>query len=509
LLMKNKMKICSGLLALLAVAPGYAAASSTISSDTGTEILDYIEGQRKAARENALDPELAALQQEALAQAAKKPAIAVDPKKPAPVTFEGDDISFDERTGEVLAKGHVKITQVESRVLADEIKGNTKTDEVHIEDKAHMLQVSQPRVVLDGYKTDYNYEKKTGTMKNAKGKVEQQFITGEKLEFYPERVVIYNGTATKCSAKSPDYHTSAEKIEIWPNDRMVMHNVKFWIKNKVIVTKKLYETSLAAGAQNTVYPRIGYNNDDGISVRQKFEYPLAPKVAAYVDVNYYSQHGFKNVYGSTWNNGNNHFDLQYGSFEDSDNDWIKKEPTLKYTYGAKRLGDTPFSYTLGAEVGKWSDSKATSWHKKYYAGLKRDPINFSKSLRLYTDVQYSITQESYNHSQVNSLSYNGVFVKDVNDRLAFFSGYHYTQNTKANSLFNYDAEDYAKKWESGFSYRIDDRNRIVVGENYDMDSHSIKDVDYYWYHDIHCAQMILRYREKRQTWQVRFEFTPW
>ena len=507
--MKNKVKICSGLLALLALAPNYAAASSTTDSDTGTEILDYIEWQRKAARENVLDPELAQLHKEAVEEAAKKPAKALKSNQPAPITFEGDDISFDERTGEVLAKGHVKITQAESRVLADAIKGNTKTDEVHIEDKAHMLQVSKPRVVLDGYKTDYNYEKKTGVMSNAKGKLEKQYITGEKLEFYPERVVLYNGTVTKCSAKVPDYHTSAAKIEIWPNERMVLHNVKFWIKNKVILSKSFYTVDLSNNAKDTIFPRVDYNSADGVSISQTLDYPLYKNVKAYVDVNYYFKYGFKNVYGTTWDNANNHLNLQDGSFEDSDDNWIKKEPTLKYFYGTNRIGTSPFKYDIGAEIGRWTDSKKTSWHRKYYVDLSRDPIDFGKKLYLHTSAQYSVTEESYDDSRINGLSYNAVFVKEFNDRLAVYSGYHYTQNTKANSLFNYDSEDYAKKWESGISYRVDDRNRIVIGENYDLDSKTIKDVDYYWYHDIHCAQMILRYREKRQSWQVHFAFTPW
>lgn len=507
--MKNKTKICSGLLALLALVPNYAAASSTTSSDTGTEILDYIELQRKMARENALDPELAELHKEAVEQAQKKPIKTVDATKPAPVTFEGDDISYDERNGAVYAKGHVVITQMESRVRADEITGNTQSADVHIEDKAHMLQVNQPRVVLDGYKTDYNYQKKTGTMNNAKGKVEQQYITGKKLEFYPERVVIYNGTATKCSAKHPDYHTSAEKIEIWPNDKMVMHNVKFWIKGTVIATRETYTADLSGKKKDTIFPTVGYNNDDGISISQTFEYPLSKNIGAYVDLNYYTKHGMKNVYGTNWNNGYNHFEIQYGSFEDSDNNWIKKEPTFKYVYGSRKIGSSPFNYDIGMEIGRWTDSYKTSTHKKYYIDLNRDPINFGKTLHLYTSAGYSITRESYDDSQVNSFSYNAIFVKELNDRLTMYSGYHYTQNTTANSLFNYDSEDYAKKWESGLSYRIDDRNRIVIGENYDMDAKKIRDVDYYWYHDIHCAQMVLRYREKRQTWQVHFEFTPW
>ena len=93
--------------------------------------------------------------------------------------------------------------------------------------------------------------------------------------------------------------------------------------------------------------------------------------------------------------------------------------------------------------------------------------------------------------------------------MSAFTGYHYTQNTVANTLFNYDSEDYAKKLEYGFSYRLGDKDRIVIGRNYDVEAKEIRDVDYYWYHDLHCAQMILRYREKRDQIEVKFQFLPW
>ena len=53
------------------------------------------------------------------------------------------------------------------------------------------------------------------------------------------------------------------------------------------------------------------------------------------------------------------------------------------------------------------------------------------------------------------------------------------------------------------------RDRFAFGQSMDMQERRVKDIDYYWFHDMHCAQLILRYRAKRDSWQVRCEFTPW
>jgi LPS-assembly protein len=56
---------------------------------------------------------------------------------------------------------------------------------------------------------------------------------------------------------------------------------------------------------------------------------------------------------------------------------------------------------------------------------------------------------------------------------------------------------------------MDNRNRFIIGLQYDEAKRSLKDVDYYWFHDMHCSQFIVRYRAKRASWQFRLEFTPW
>ena len=57
--------------------------------------------------------------------------------------------------------------------------------------------------------------------------------------------------------------------------------------------------------------------------------------------------------------------------------------------------------------------------------------------------------------------------------------------------------------------QLTERDRFVCGTAYDIDRHTMGDVDYYWYHDMHCVQLVTRYRAKRDSWSVRLNFTPW
>ena len=164
-----------------------------------------------------------------LAEAAKKNKeeqknIKVEEKKePIPVIIEGDDITFNEQTGEIYAKGKVVFTQADAVVTGTDIEGNTIKTKVWAKDKTLL---TQPDLKLNGYETDYNYGDRTGTMKKVDGVVNNKIVKGNNVEFYPERVVIYNGTISKCPAIKPDYHISAKKIEIYPNVKMIAYDAK-------------------------------------------------------------------------------------------------------------------------------------------------------------------------------------------------------------------------------------------------------------------------------------------
>lgn len=109
---------------------------------------------------------------------------------------------YDSVTGEVYGKGNVKITQNYSRMTTEDANGNLNTGDVDIPVPAHVMQVANPTLDINSEKTKYNYNEKTGVMNNVKGRVDNRYISGEQVEFYPDYYIIYNGTMTRCPAKN-------------------------------------------------------------------------------------------------------------------------------------------------------------------------------------------------------------------------------------------------------------------------------------------------------------------
>lgn len=495
---------------LLPILGGTAQAAYHADSDTGIEALDYIEYNHRRERENRLTAEQEKLLSDAR-EMEKKLRYPLNPQKAAPVAFEGEDLTYDERDGSFIAKGKVNILQMDAhRFQGEEVTGNTKTQDVNIPDKAHILQMTpgQVRVTLDGYKAHYNYGTKTGVMENVKGKAGAHYITGKRFEFYPDKIVIYNGTDTKCGAQKPDYHMSAEKMVYYPNDKVVMDNVKFHLKGKTIFSRKHYEAGVGDNAGNDpVFPRLGYNSDDGVSLEWDLSFPVIENVNLNTNIHINTKEGWRSNYDVTWTNRHMKTGVSYGWFEDSNEKWIRKQPSVFWKYN-DHIGKSHFTYGLSAEYGRWYGNGIHSNHGEYGVSLGYDPIKFHR-YTLYLNTGYSITRESFNDSRVSGVSGSAVLTKDFDERWAAYAGYHYSKKNRGNSLFAYGTDDYSKKLEAGFSYRIDALNRIAVGTKYDLDHEEWKNIDYYWYHDLHCSQIILRYKSKTDQVSVRWQFTPW
>ena len=285
--MKSATKILSGLMVTALILPAAAGTASAATyhsdSDTSLGLLDYLENEHRAARAQKPNPEKEQLKADT-EEMSKHLRYPIDPTKAAPVAFEGDDLTWNQVTGDFTAKGKVKVTQLDQhRFEGENVDGNTIDERIHIPGKGHMLQFTpgQTEVMLDGFETNYNYRTRTGTMESAKGKVAENYMTGKKFEFYPDKIVIYDGTKTKCSAINPDYSLFARKIEIYPNDKMVMHNVRFKIKGVTFLSKSQYEVNLKKDTTvSDWFPRFGYDKTNGLWVRQNLKQPIAKHVDA-------------------------------------------------------------------------------------------------------------------------------------------------------------------------------------------------------------------------------------
>ena len=484
-------------------------------SDTGTEFFDFVENRRREIRDQQLTEE----QEKLLADIAEaKERLPHEPKdgEPTPVAFEGDDLVYYSGSGEFIATGKVDILQLEGyRFQSDEAKGNIKEQVVNVEGKAHVMQLTEgaPRVTLDGYKTVYNYGTKTGTMGEAKGKAGEYYLTGKRFEFYPDHIVVYNGTQTKCGAKSPDYHLSAERMEIWPEQVIKMYNVKFWIKGTVVGSKSYEENKLGEKSDN-YFPRVGYNSDHGLYLRDKFEIKLIPPhlkldIGAHIE----TKKGVRSNAEVVYENRNVYSRLKYGFYTDSDARWIQKEPSLELGYG-RHIDGLPVSYHLRTELGHWRQDSVSSTHHEYELNLNHDPITIDNNYMLFLSTGYKITQDDAKDvkngdSTIRGMHYNILLGREFDSRTAAYLGFSYNKNNSKNSVFDFDTDDFSRKLQAGISYYLTPKDRVVVGVKWDADNHRVDDVDYYWYHDLHCSQAILRWRGKKKKLEVRWEFIPW
>ena len=517
----HRLPLCLGAFAA-AVLPCFFAAPTVeaaySSNDTaGVNRLDFLENRHRTEREERLTEAQVETVEDA-AEMQQHLRYPIDPEKAAPASFEGDELTYDEVTGEFTAVGHVRVVQADAHAFTsdDSVRGNVKSEQIELPGKAHVVQMTpgQAKVDLNGYQGFYRYGAKTGSLASAKGKVDHQYVSGKKFYFYPDRIEIEDGTETKCSANQPDYVLMAKKIEYYPGKVTVYHDAKFLIKGNVIWKKHLH--IVKAGEENQdsdLLPRVGYDKNDGVWLRERLHKEIAPRVEASFTGKLMTKNdqGGRSHADIVWSSvGAGSYRLSYGYFEDGDQNWVKRKPEFGWSYG-QPIGHTKWSYGLGYSVGRWKSQKTgiESTHSVYSLGFYRQTVDFGNRWYFTPRFGYNITTESYDNSRVNGMWADAQLVHEFDDRWAGYVAYAYSKYTNENALFDYDLDDYNQKWQAGVSYRMTDRDRFVAGCEWDAQHGQMNDVDYYWYHDMHCAQLIMRYRSKQNTWNVTAQFTPW
>lgn len=170
-------------------------------AESGVEALDWIENRDRALRKNMdtkeqqrLKKDIAEMKRaldrdrrrDAAAEAAGTAAAQPEPTdgtfgsvskskrkdEQPPISFEGDDIFYDQNTGNVYAKGSVKITRIDGkRVITEQADGNTKDQNVRLPEGGQFVNIApgESKADMTGYRILYNYGRRTGSMENGQG----------------------------------------------------------------------------------------------------------------------------------------------------------------------------------------------------------------------------------------------------------------------------------------------------------------------------------------------------
>lgn len=439
-------------------------------------------------------------------QAASNKSTASASNTKAPIVVEADELYFSDSTGDLYAKGNVQIKQNDDKVEAQLLNGNTQKNEVWTDGEA---LITRPGMELTTTGMHYNLNDHRGSMQSSKGTIERLHITSKAITTSPVHTTMNNGTVTGCPAEVPDYHISAERVEIWPGDKMIAYNAKFWIKNTVIFSLPKYQSSLQEGEGASVaFPKPSYSSDNGFGISQHLEYPFSPRLAVFADLDYYSRVDFKPMYGLISRNNNFTAKLGYGNEENDDHDWIKKEPELSFELNSQRLGSSPLKLNASAAWGQWNEGKIRGTHSGFKLYLSHDPIALGSKAALKIGTGFDRNFYGYNDANNSVLHFDSLLDMNPNSRLNTWLGYSYSSNI-GTTPYEFDRIDVSKEGRIGFMYQIDRLNGLGVKVRYDLEHGHTEDIDYTWRRNLHCFEADITYRAKRSEVRVKVDAVKW
>ena len=147
------------------------------------------------------------------------------------IKFTADKMTYNKRTGDVTAQGHVILDQ-----------GTTR---------------------LAGNQAIFNLDTKTGTFFNATGSMEPaMYFTGEKLEkVSDDSYKLTNGVLTSCDLDSPSWSIDVRRADISVDDYAHMHDVTFKVHRfPLIWLPQLIWPTKGDRSQGFLIPRVSFSS---------------------------------------------------------------------------------------------------------------------------------------------------------------------------------------------------------------------------------------------------------
>lgn len=163
-------------------------------------------------------------------QAAERQNAEIAPEKEeAKVEAVADNLEYVKDEKKIIGKGNVVVTQEDIRLLADYAEVFTETKKTYAEGHVSLLQ-NKARIY--GEQAFYNFSTNQGSFPNGNVSYAPFYISGEQIEqVSKQQVDVYQAIITTCALPHPHYDLKADRVVVYPGDKMIARNVKFRILN--------------------------------------------------------------------------------------------------------------------------------------------------------------------------------------------------------------------------------------------------------------------------------------
>lgn len=496
---------------------GYAAEPTTAEQDryspevTRVEKVDLI---AEAVRQEVADDEPNSEDKQS-ATVTKDQKKVQTKQNEAPIKIQADSMYYEDTTGYMEASGKVDVYRLVESLHTEKIQGNTKTQQYTVPGE---LNWRTPTSNLVGEQMVYDGMNQSGSIHKVEGRFDEYYVRGENGEFQQGKGYIQKGMITTPSAmaKTPDYRIDGENIEIIPNDRMVIYNAKFYIKDKLLFTKDRYVSSLQPDDRKVsvfqLIPRPGYEGDYGFGIHGDFAYPITDRLDLAVNYYLYSELGFKpSIRARYYIPGAGRLAFGYMSVESSLNDydvWVKKWPELHFSSDRFYLGDTGIYVSGEASIGDWEEAGNKGTHKGYSVRMSHQPIKITPKTNLRFFTGYMLDLYELKDSKRTNVYYGATLSQTIMPGWVVY-GTYVNNEVEGRTPYRFDQIDINQKGAIGTIFKIDRLNSFGVYASRDLTHGKVDEVNYTWYRDLHSFAATLTYKTKEKEHGDRWEFQIW
>ena len=434
-----------------------------------------------------------------------------------PLQVEADKIRYNDTTGDINLSGHILIKHMLDRYTTDYIYGNTLTQKYVIPGKIRWIS---PTSKTEAESAEYDAASAVGKFKKISGwDSDLYYFQGTDGIYHRDanKMVIKNGyfTTKHAVAKIPDYRIEADRIDIYPGDKYVAHQVKLKFKNTTVVSLSQYRGNLSAdkgGSLWSLMPRPMYDSDNGWGLHNSIDIPLNGNndLSFYMRNIWYSKAGYKPDIGVEYETLAGQLSLYYAEKESATNDeggiWIKKKPSFVFSSRNYYFGKSPIYAGFRGEIGYWSESwadrKVEGPYKGFDVYISRPSVPLGKFLTFNWRIghardYYDYTAYKGNHlletknttrtSSYYSLGLHGKYQAVsawVNYTDRHFDGY---------SPYVYDTYSMESPIDIGFSLQLTPRDTVSISWSVDTANGNLRHRYYTYYRDMHSFYGWIKY----------------
>lgn len=189
--------------------------------------------------------------------------------------------------GIATAKDNVVIEYGDTTIYADEVVFNPDTQEAFLSGR---VRIYREGFNFTGERAVYNFETRQVLSSDFSGAISPMYFTAETFSTVSANEFVAEGAEfTTHDLYKPDTHFRAGKVRIYPDDRVVFSNVKFYIGNTPVFWFPYVYQSLKEDIGFSFTP--GYNSTWGAFLLTQYGFPISDNVSGIARVDLRSDRG--------------------------------------------------------------------------------------------------------------------------------------------------------------------------------------------------------------------------